>query len=79
LLTDESIDCPLIRLFGFARSDVELLRESFVALAEGRLNEFPLHEQAWFHAIGGCRFLCRASGFNRGVLIPKPGMPVVVE
>ena len=78
-LHEGSQDCPLIRLYDFGHSDVVAFRDLCLALAEGRLREVPLEDQAWVSAIGGCRLVLCASRFNRGVQVHKAERPFVME
>lgn len=76
-LHEGSQDCPLIRLYDYGHTDVVALRDLCLSLAEGRLREVPLEDQAWVSAIGGCRLILRASRFNPGVR--KAEEPFVME
>jgi len=78
-LHEGSTDCPLIRLYDYEPSDVVALRESCLALADGRLREVSLDRQAWVNAIGGCCFVFRSARTNRGVRDRKGDEPFVME
>lgn len=78
-LPDGSDDCPLIRLSAFEPADVIALQNLCLALAEGRVREASLDNHPWVRAIGGCRLTLRAGIANRGVRIPMPGTPFVME
>ena len=79
LLTDDTLECPLVRLFDYQLEEVNLLREICNGLANGRLNEIALHDEPWVEPIAGCRFIWRASSRDVGVRLPRPGEPLVLE
>lgn len=70
---------PLVRLFDFTRSEVEALCAACLALAEGRLREFALHDQQWVQSVAECRFYWRAATKDAGVKQPMTGQPLVLE
>ena len=70
---------PLVRLFDFRSEEVNALREACVDLAEGRISELVLNEQAWVQPVNGCRFIWRASKKDVGVRRPASGQPLVLE
>lgn len=66
-LNDGSEDCPLIRLYDFEPSDLGILTNACVSLAQGRLTELSLDDQPWVAVVGRCQFMLRAGSSNRGI------------
>jgi len=70
---------PLVRLFDYREEEVHLLRRVCNDLADGRLQEFAVHDQSWVKPIAGCRFYWRAASKDTGVLLPKHEEPLVLD
>jgi hypothetical protein len=49
-----SIECPLIRLYGFDQAEVRELRQLVKSLSAGSLQEVSLKEKSWIQSVGGC-------------------------
>ena len=66
-LSDGSKDCPLIRLYDFSRTEVQLLRQLIRLLATGERELVALQNEFWVQPIRGCRLTLRQARQNYGV------------
>ncbi len=78
-LEDDEPPLSLVRLFDFRPEEVEALCKACNDLADGRISEFAVNEQAWVQPVDGCRFVWRASKKDVGVRRPASGQPLVLE
>jgi hypothetical protein len=69
---------PVLLLFEYEPSEVDLLRQACRDLAALRIDTFALHEQPWVRAIADCQFFWRYSAKDIGVKTPLPGYPFVL-
>jgi hypothetical protein len=66
-LSDGSKDCPLIRLYDFSRTEVQLLRQLVRLLAAGERDVVALQDEFWVQPVRGCRLTLRQARQNCGV------------
>jgi hypothetical protein len=78
-LPEGASDCPLVRLFDYSREDLRLLSQACHDLANGRIEEFILHDEPWIESASGCRFYWRVSSTDIGVPLPRPSEPLVLQ
>ena len=71
-LSSGSPDCPLVRLYEFDMTDAKRLREAFRSLADGSLQDVPLHEEWWVKSIAGCHLDLRRGAKDLGVVERLP-------
>lgn len=67
-LPNGSPDCPLIRLFEFARREAILLRQVFSHLATDQAVATHLHDMPSILPIDGCRLILEAKDTDAGIL-----------
>lgn len=63
-----SLDCPLIRLYGFQTTEVVRLKELFDQLANGSRSVVLLDEQTGIESIGGCQLALRVGALDAGIV-----------
>ena len=65
-LSEGSPDCPLIRLYSFALSEVLHLRQRADELSTGKLREFALHKEPGIEPIHGYELLMKLGKRDKG-------------
>jgi hypothetical protein len=71
-LPSGSPDCPLIRLYGFDRTEATRLREIVNRLASGSQEAISLHEEIGVEPLGGCKLDLRLGGQDLGIVQNAP-------
>lgn len=66
-LSDGSKGCPLIRLYDFSRTEVQLLRQLIRLLATGERELIALQNEFWVQPVRGCCLTLRQAKRNYGV------------
>ena len=71
-LASGSPDCPLVRLYEFDMTGAQRLREALRSLADGSLQDIPLHEEWWVTSMAGCHLNLRVGPRDLGLVERLP-------
>lgn len=67
-LAEGSDACPLIRLYYFLSPEVKCLRDTFIALASGSIQQAKLHQILNVESVDGTRLTFKLSKRDEGVV-----------